>query len=69
MDGGEVTDPEHVVEAHLARIQQIEWEIKHETRLDTLRGLLQYVESGNVLDAAALRELIAEVEKATEPIE
>jgi hypothetical protein len=64
-----VTDPEHVVEAHLARIQQIEWEIKRETRLDTLRGLLRYVESGIVLDAAALRELIAEVEKATEPIE
>ena len=64
-----MTDPEHVVEAHLARIQQIEWEIRHEARLATLRGLLQSVESGIVLDAAALRELIAEVEKATEPIE
>ncbi len=64
-----MTEPEHVVEAHLARIQQIEWELKHETRLDTLRGLLQDVESGIVLDAAALRELIAKVEKATEPIE
>jgi hypothetical protein len=60
-----VTDPEHVVEAHtLARIAQIEWEIKQEAKLDTLRGLLQLAESEPV-DADFLRKLIDAIENET----
>jgi hypothetical protein len=43
-------------------------EARKETRLDTLRGLQQMLAEGITIDAAALDELISDVEGATVPV-
>lgn len=51
-----------------ARKMEREFQIRHETRLDTLQGLRQLAQAKILLDVAALDRMIDETQKATMPV-